>query len=173
MWSQIAAAQLHNSLPDLQGGTAGEYYHLTLSQHSGLTGAGDTSLHYHSTDRNRANHTGNQLASTISDWDAAVQTTASGMVEGNTETGIAVTVSAGKMNFIVAFSDSEPTTTVSGGGNAGDSEDVSRGNHAHELGAHGLVSTLHEVSGLTAGNIMKALSPTTYNFSDTIDGGAL
>ena len=37
-----------------------------------LTGSGDTNLHYHSTDRNRVNHTGTQPASTISDFDTEV-----------------------------------------------------------------------------------------------------
>lgn len=37
-----------------------------------LTDAGDTSLHYHSADRARANHTGTQAASTISDFDTEV-----------------------------------------------------------------------------------------------------
>lgn len=37
-----------------------------------LTDAGDSSLHYHSADRNRANHTGTQTASTISDFDTEV-----------------------------------------------------------------------------------------------------
>lgn len=36
-----------------------------------LTDAWDTALHYHSSDRNRSNHTGTQTASTISDFDAA------------------------------------------------------------------------------------------------------
>ena len=40
-----------------------------------LTDAGDTSLHYHSADRNRANHTGTQLAATVSDFAATVRTT--------------------------------------------------------------------------------------------------
>lgn len=40
-----------------------------------LTGAGDSSLHYHSADRNRSNHSGNQLASTISDFVATVRNT--------------------------------------------------------------------------------------------------
>ncbi|MEE9352371.1 MAG: hypothetical protein V3U78_08930 [Thiotrichaceae bacterium] len=39
-----------------------------------LTDAGDTALHFHSTDRARANHTGTQLASTISDFDTEVAT---------------------------------------------------------------------------------------------------
>lgn len=37
-----------------------------------LTDAGDSILHFHATDRARANHTGTQLASTISDFDTEV-----------------------------------------------------------------------------------------------------
>jgi hypothetical protein len=37
-----------------------------------LTDAGDSILHYHATDRARANHTGTQAASTISDFDTEV-----------------------------------------------------------------------------------------------------
>lgn len=44
------------------------YYHLTQAHHTDLTDAGDSSLHYHSTDRARANHTGTQTKSTISDF---------------------------------------------------------------------------------------------------------
>lgn len=58
----------HNALTGLQGGTTGEYYHLTSAQHTDLTDAGDSALHYHSSDRSRAVHTGTQLMSTISDW---------------------------------------------------------------------------------------------------------
>lgn len=57
----------HNDLQSVQGGSATERYHLSLTQHSDLTDAGDSALHYHSTDRNRANHTGTQLLATISD----------------------------------------------------------------------------------------------------------
>lgn len=38
-----------------------------------LTDAGDSALHYHSADRNRANHTGTQTASTISDFATTVR----------------------------------------------------------------------------------------------------
>lgn len=37
----------HNDTTNKQGGTTSEYYHLTLSQHSGLTGSSDTNLHQH------------------------------------------------------------------------------------------------------------------------------
>ena len=48
----------HNALTGLQGGTAGEEYHLTNAQQLSLLGGGDTTLHYHSSDRNLANATG-------------------------------------------------------------------------------------------------------------------
>lgn len=57
----------HNSLSGLQGGTASEYYHLTSAQHTDLTDAGDSALHFHASDRARANHTGTQALATISD----------------------------------------------------------------------------------------------------------
>lgn len=46
---------------------------LTSVQLTDLTDAGDSTLHYHATDRARANHTGTQTASTISDFDAEVE----------------------------------------------------------------------------------------------------
>jgi len=50
----------HNDLQAFQGGSAGSYFHLTGTQHTDLTDAGDSALHFHSTDRARANHTGTQ-----------------------------------------------------------------------------------------------------------------
>lgn len=49
---------LHNDLTDLQGGTAGQYYHLTAAQLTDLTDAGDSILHFHASDRDSANFTG-------------------------------------------------------------------------------------------------------------------
>ena len=60
-------ASEHNSLAGLQGGTSDDYYHLTQTQHDDLTDNGDSTLHYHSADRARANHTGTQAMGTISD----------------------------------------------------------------------------------------------------------
>lgn len=62
----------HNELLSIQGGTTGEYYHLTNVQYTDLTDSTDTTLHYHSSDRNRANHIGTQTSSTISDFDIEV-----------------------------------------------------------------------------------------------------
>lgn len=48
-----------------------------------LTDNGDTSLHYHTTDRNRENHTGTQTASTISDFQTEVSNNTN--VKANTD----------------------------------------------------------------------------------------
>lgn len=60
----------HASLSGLLG-TGPEYVHLNSAQQTGLVSAGDTALHYHAADRNRAYHTGTQLAATISDFASA------------------------------------------------------------------------------------------------------
>jgi hypothetical protein len=55
----------HNSLNSIDGGGT---YHLSSTDYTDLTDAGDSSLHYHSSDRNRSNHSGTQARSTISDF---------------------------------------------------------------------------------------------------------
>jgi len=57
-------------LDDIENGAT--YGRLTNTQITDLTDAEDSALHYHSTDRARANHTGTQTASTISDFDTEV-----------------------------------------------------------------------------------------------------
>lgn len=48
-WIEFAGATAnHNDLSGLQGGTTGEYYHLTSAQHAALTGGNNAdSYHYH------------------------------------------------------------------------------------------------------------------------------
>jgi hypothetical protein len=65
----------HEDVTGLLGGAADDHYHLTGAQATDLTDAGDSTLHYHATDRSRANHTGTQTASTISDFAATVRAT--------------------------------------------------------------------------------------------------
>lgn len=69
---------------DLQNLNTTNYYHLTQANHTDLTDGGDSTLHYHASDRARANHTGTQLAATISDFDNAVGATTilTGLVSG-------------------------------------------------------------------------------------------
>ena len=71
-WQSYGSSINHNSLDGLQGGSSASYYHLTGTQHTDLTDAGDSTLHYHATDRDRANHTGTQTSATISNFDEAV-----------------------------------------------------------------------------------------------------
>lgn len=57
----------HDNLQNMDGGQNGERYHLTSAQHTDLTDGGDSTSHFHATDRARANHTGTQTLATISD----------------------------------------------------------------------------------------------------------
>jgi len=56
-------------LAGLTGGSGG---YISEEDSTNLTDNGETTLHYHASDRDRANHTGTQTASTISDFDAEV-----------------------------------------------------------------------------------------------------
>lgn len=53
--------------------TGAQVNNISAANATDLTDAGDTALHYHAADRNRANHTGTQLAATISDFVATVR----------------------------------------------------------------------------------------------------
>lgn len=47
---------------------------MTVADLNALDDGADTALHFHATDRARANHTGTQLAATVSDFDTQVRT---------------------------------------------------------------------------------------------------
>jgi hypothetical protein len=57
-WVTFGSTTNHSALSGLQGGDTGEYYHLTAAQHTDLTDGGDSTSHYHASDRNLANATG-------------------------------------------------------------------------------------------------------------------
>lgn len=61
-------------IPGTGSGSGGDTS-LSSEQVTDLTDGGDSSLHYHSSDRNRANHSGTQLASTINNFSSSVLTT--------------------------------------------------------------------------------------------------
>jgi len=81
----------HNDLGGIQGGAADDYYHLTVARHTDLTDAGDSALHYHATDRARANHTGTQLAATVSDFGEAAQDAVGSILDDGTVGNIVFT----------------------------------------------------------------------------------
>ena len=52
------ATRNHNDLENIAGGALNDYYHFTVAQHTDLTDGGDSTLHYHASDRSLANTTG-------------------------------------------------------------------------------------------------------------------
>jgi hypothetical protein len=65
----IPGAIDHAQLTNLNSSS---HYHLTSLQRADLVTGTSSSLHFHSSDRSRSNHTGTQTASTISDFDTEV-----------------------------------------------------------------------------------------------------
>ena len=60
---------------DLQNHNTTEYYHLTSAQATDLTDGGDSTLHYHATDRDLANATGNLAVARLNSGTSASATT--------------------------------------------------------------------------------------------------
>ncbi len=56
----------------LQAGSVSNDSAMSAARAADLTDGGETALHFHASDRARANHTGTQLAETISDFATAV-----------------------------------------------------------------------------------------------------
>jgi hypothetical protein len=88
----------HSQLYNLNSSS---YTHLSSTNAGLLTGGANTTLHYHSSDRNRANATGTQLAATISDFASAVETDVAALFAAGTDTGISITHSSGLFNATV------------------------------------------------------------------------
>lgn len=59
---------------------------LSTGQKTDLTDGGESTLHYHASDRDRSNHTGTQLAATISDLGSAVMPASGTLTDGPTIT---------------------------------------------------------------------------------------
>lgn len=68
--STVTSTQDHGLLTNLN---SADYTHLSATQAQSLTSGADSLQHYHAFDRDRANHTGTQTSSTISDFSSAVQ----------------------------------------------------------------------------------------------------
>lgn len=80
------ASRSHRDLQGIQGGAAGEEYHLTAAQSASLIGGSDSTQHYHLADRDRANHTGTQSAATIT-----------GLGTASSQSGLSVTITTAKL----------------------------------------------------------------------------
>jgi hypothetical protein len=64
----------HNDLHNFDGGAPGEYYHLTQAQETDLTDGGDSTLHYHATDRNSDNFVGTEWTDLTDGGETALHT---------------------------------------------------------------------------------------------------
>ena len=70
--TQVAAGNHNHDHATLTNLNSTSYTHLSAVNATDLTDAGDTDLHYHSSDRNRANHTGSQAISTVTGLQTAL-----------------------------------------------------------------------------------------------------
>lgn len=114
---------------DLQNLDAGDYKHFTAANYTDLTDAGDSTLHYHATDRARVNHTGTQTLATISDAGTIASQAANnvaitgGSISGTTVRLIGYTVAtlptvgtAGRIAYVTDALAPAYLTAVVGGG---------------------------------------------------------
>lgn len=90
------------------------YYHLTQAEYTDLTDAGDSTLHYHASDRDRANHTGTQLSSTISDFTEAAQDAAAAMWTTGSHVAVDITYTDGSDNIEAAVRYDNTTVGING-----------------------------------------------------------
>jgi hypothetical protein len=70
-----STATTHNGLAGIQGGAAGDYVHFTTAERTDLTDGGDSTIHYHDTDRDLANATGNLAVTNLNSGTDADATT--------------------------------------------------------------------------------------------------
>ena len=151
----------HAQLTNLNSTT---YSHLTSTQLIDLTDAGDTTLHYHATDRARTNHTGTQTASTIIDFDTEVSNNTD--VAANTSARhTAVTITDGTtINFTLTGQDITAETIDSAI------------NHNNLLNTHNLTTDIsHDTinSGTIASHDTSATGTELNTLTDTSDADAL
>ena len=123
-WVEFGSTVSHNNTSGLQGGTTNEYYHLTNSDHTNLTDSGDTSLHFHSVDRARANHTGTQTASTISDFDTSVNNRKLSVFNSTTSSELAGVISDETGSSSLVFANTPTLVTPEIGAATGTSLDL-------------------------------------------------
>ena len=64
---------MHNDTTDKQGGTTDEYYHLSEGQHTSLTSSGDSTQHYHESDREAGVGAAKAIAGTVNKGNWIVQ----------------------------------------------------------------------------------------------------
>lgn len=126
-----------------------EVNNISDSNATDLTDAGDTSLHFHSSDRARANHTGTQLAATISDFDAEVSSNVSVAANtakiSNVDTDLSTTQTATTVDVVSSDGTDATLPQAIASGNAG----VMSGDDKSKLDG---VEALAEVNNISDSN---------------------
>ncbi len=159
-----------------------------------LTDSGDSALHYHSTDRARANHTGTQPASTISDFDTEVSSNSSVALNTSKETNATHTGEVtGSGALVVADNiideanlklDESPTndyvltadSSKSGGMKWSETEGTPEGTAIKSTGETGAVKFLREDGDGTSswqvpvGNVEISGTPIANDFAKFVNG---
>jgi len=112
-WVQFGSTITHNNLSGLQGGTSDEYYHLTSTQHSDLTGGGDASSQHNHDGRY---YTESEMDTTLSGYSLVGHTHVYTDVTGFNEAAqdAVGNIMSGAGTVTVTYDDTANTITVSG-----------------------------------------------------------
>ena len=143
---------------------------MTVANLNALDDGVNTALHFHDADRARANHTGTQLAATVSDFAEAVDDrVAALLVQG--------------ANITLTYNDASNTLTIASTGGGGAAWGSVTGTLSAQTDLQSALDaksgTGHTHSGLapaggTAGQVLKKISATDYDYSwqaDNTGGG--
>ena len=118
--------------------------HLSGTERTALLGSIETNLHYHNSDRNRVNHTGTQLASTISD----LQTAVFALMDGGTTVLEAIQMSHDETHSLPEHSDWPMGVTIGDFTSVIDGSDVSFLVHHHDT-RYAILAHTHAASAIT------------------------
>ena len=166
-WVTVPSSTNHNALSGLQGGTSGEYYHLTSTQYASLTtNFNESVMDVVGPMFNHSNHTG--LTATYDDAND-------------------------RIDLSISYGGEPGTVSSSSSGSAGTATTVSRSDHSHDLGQHAhsdsasggtiahsaltgqtaddhhnqvhtITGSDHTASGLTVGHVLRATGASSFAF---------
>lgn len=198
-WTPMSSVTVHNSLSGLQGGQSGEYYHLSLAEHTAVTSGLDETVQdivgtmasgVHTYITVGYNDAAGLLEFTLNDHDHS-GTGSGGTISHGVLTGIGANDHHNQIHGLV--SSDHTVTTTSGyilratGTNSFDfgalqfsdlpaishSQLTNIGENDHHNRQHGFLSSLdHSWSGMVAGQFLHAVSESSADWTSYVDGGS-
>lgn len=176
LWSQIdftgsnitdIVQRSHQDLQNLQGGNAllDEYYHFTNVQHTDLTDGGNTTLHYHASDRDLANATG--TLAVANGGTGQTSYTNGQLLIGNT-TGNTLTKSTLTAGSGVTITNGTGSITISATGLGGDVVGPASATDNAIVRFDGTTGKLIQNSPVTIDDAGNIISPDSIQFSGTV-----